>query len=1024
MKNFYKVLILFVLFPGFTGNSFAETYYVDASTGSNSRSSSQAKNIDTPWLTVQHAIDNPDVVNGDNIVVAKGSHPGFILTKRLNVIGFWKGSNSANSTIFNSIVSLRAPGGSPSSRMVLRNLRVSVTSGDAIDMRNSYVTMENVYATATSSSGLSGMRINSENLTDLFIESCNFNGSTYSGINFPSFASLDGFIMRNSTVSDNGYFGIVAFQRNVSPGMIENVEISHCAFINNNPTNQIQGHTMYFEKLRNSVFKNISVVMPPGNIRIGIDINLFARLDYSNIQILDSRIFRETPGSGIWVQARNDLIDPPAALNNVVIRGMTFHNCDTNIAFNRQVNDMTVDKCDMSTYGIYGLVNYTDQGGTINASNNKWKNGDTPDTTVISGGLLVTGNNIISFMPSTDGIFIGMGIQGPGIPPGTTVTNKSPNTVTMSNPATLNGFVPQIGFAFNFALSTDLVRTSLNFIYYSSLMAHSIINQANVSFPDLNSAIAGTTNGGTIWNVPFGAIPGNTVIDRNLRLISPGAGFLHSGSLTSFQDLTVSSSVLTMGSDFEVTGNCTPNRIVIGNENTLMISGSIIPGGIIEGGPRSDMNFGGGGPATGLTTVENGLSNLRINRASGISLEDNISINNLLFLQNGNIRLGNNNIMLQPEALVFNPFPTSSYVETNGTGVFRRNLSSSSISYFSFPIGAAGYTPNSVMFNSWSLASGANVNSRVVNLKHPQNTCTVDYLKRYWVVRQSDITSFNVNTRYDYLASDVEGNESNLVGARYNGTEWNSYSAVDVPSHFFRANNISEFGDFSSGGIDCIIGTIVNAKMFLEGAYLGGGNMRTSLNTFGLLPLSQPYNTTPFNYNGTETVTSVPANVVDWVYIELRATSDGGPVPDGRRAAFIKNDGQIVDLNGTEPVKFPTVPNGNYYIVIGQRNHLPVMTAAAQLLNSISPLYDFSTALSQYFGSDAAALTGGGFGMYGGDANRSFVITATDYNVVTANLGAFNYNYGDLNLSGVVTATDYNVVTANLGKFSRVPNYP
>lgn len=1024
MKYFYKVLICFILFLGFKGNSFADTYYVDASTGSNSRSSSQAKNIETPWLTVQHAIDNPDVTDGDNIVVAKGSYPGFMLTKRLNVIGFWKGSNSTNSTIFNSIVSLRASGGSPTNRMVLRNLRVSVTTGDAIDMRSSFVSLENVYATATSSSGLSGLRINSDNLTDLLVESCNFNGSYYSGINFPSFSSLNGFVMRNSTVNDNGYFGIVAFQRNVSPGMIENVEISHCVFMNNNPSNQVQGHTMYFEKLRNSVFKNISVVMPTGNIRIGIDINLFARLDYSNIQILDSRIFRETPGSGIWIQARNDLIDPPAALNNVVIRGMTFHNCDTNIAFNRQVNDMTVDKCDMSTYGIYGLVNYTDQGGTINASNNKWKNGDTPDTTVISGGLLVTGNNIISFMPSTDGIFIGMGIQGPGIPPGTTVTNKSPNTVTMSNPATLNGFVPQIGFAFNFALSTDLVRTSLNFIQYSRILPHSIINQDNVSFPNLSAAIAGTTNGGTIWNVPFGVIPGNTIIDKNLKLISPGSGFLHPGSLTSFQDLTISSSTLTMGSDFEVTGNFTPNRVVIGNENTLMISGAIVPGGIIEGGPRSDMYFGGGGPTTGLTTVEGGLRTLRIAKTNGISLEDHLSLERLLFLQDGIITTGNNHIDLSPSALVFNPFPATSYVNTSGDGEFRKALDNSSLTYFSFPIGAAGSSPNSVMFTDWSLLPGAYVSSRVVNQKHPQNTCPVDFLKRYWVVKDNFISSFTVDTKFNYLAGDVEGIESNLIGARYNGSEWNSYSPVDVAAHFFRANNISEFGDFSSGGVDCITGTIVNAKMFLEGAYLGSGNMRINLNNFGLVPLTQPYNTAPFNYNGTESVTSIPAGVVDWVYIELRSTSDGGPVPDGRRAAFIKSDGQIVDLNGTDPVKYPTVPNGNYFIVIGHRNHLPVMTASAQLLNSITPLYDFSTALSQYFGNEAAALSGGGFGMFGGDATRSFLITAADYNFVTANLGMSNYNYADLNLSGIVTAADYNIVTPNLGKFSRVPNYP
>ncbi|MEO6694062.1 MAG: hypothetical protein ABIY50_07840, partial [Ignavibacteria bacterium] len=502
MKKIYLLLLIIVANLFILSTAESATYYVNTATGNDANSPAQARNIATPWQNVQTAIDNSSVVAGDNVVVAEGNYPGFDLTKRLNIIGAWKGSNPLVNTIFYTIVTLNAPGGSPTSRMMLKNLRVAVTTGDAIDMRQSYVSLENVFATATTSAGVAGLRVNRENLIDLKIDACNFNNSNYTGIFFPSFSGLDGFIMRNSTVNDNGYFGIVAFQRISSPTMIENVEISHCAFLNNNPGNQIQGHTIYFEKLRNSVFENISVVMPANNTRIGIDINLLARTDYSNVEIRNSRIFRATPGSGIWIQARNDLFDPPAALSNVVLRGLTFENCDTLIAFNRQIDNMTVDKCDLSNYLVYGLVNFTDQGGTINASNNKWQNGVVPDTTVISGGLLVAGNNIISFMPSTNGIFIGMGIVGPGIAPGSIVIGKSPNTITMSNPAIADGFVPTIGFAFNFATSTDIVRTSLNFVPYSNPLPNSIVNQANVSFPTLASAITGTTSGGTIWNVP------------------------------------------------------------------------------------------------------------------------------------------------------------------------------------------------------------------------------------------------------------------------------------------------------------------------------------------------------------------------------------------------------------------------------------------------------------------------------------------------------------------------------------------
>ncbi len=1033
MKKIYNFLL--ILFANFILLSSAQsaTFYVNAVTGSNGNSPSQATNIETPWQSVQYAIDNASVVDGDNVVIAAGTYPGFNLTKRINIIGAWKGSNPVLNTVFNTTVSLNAPGGNSSQRMVLKNLRVSVTLGDAIDMRHSYVTLENVFASATTSSGVNGLRVNRENLTDLLIESCNFNNCNYAGIDFPSFASLDGFIMRNSTVSENGYFGIVAFQRRNDPTMIENVEISHCAFVNNNPSNQVQGHTIYFEKLRNSVFENLSVVMPPGNIRIGIDINLLARLDYSNIEIRNTRVFRATPGSGIWVQARNDLFDPPAALENVTLRGLTFDNCDTLIAFNRQVNNMTVDKCDLSNYLVYGLVNYTDQGGTINASNNKWKNGATPDTTVISGGLLVNGSNIISFMPSTSGIFIGMGIVGPGIPPNTYVTNRSPNTITMSNPATADGFIPQIGFAFNFNTSTNLVRTSLNFINYSNILPNSIINQANVSFPDLASAISGTVSGGTIWNVPDSTIAGTTTIDKNLTLISPGAGFLFKEHQTSFDNLVVSGagSQFNMGSDFAVSNNLTANNLVkIGQYNTLSINGSIssVLDGIpvsIEGGNRSDLFIGGTSSALIVPYIENGLRTLQINRANGASLAGSLNLSRLLFLQNGNISLNTFNLSLANDASIFNPFPTSSFVETNGTGNLRKYYSSVSPTVFNYAIGKGAYSPVQVFFSQWTLAPGAYLDANTKNVIHPFNNCTNDYLKRFWTFNQSGITSYSTNNTFGYDNGDIVGTETSIYGAEWNGISWTTFSPVNAAGNFFKVNNVTAYKEYSGGGQSCIgdFGTIINVKVYLEGPYIGGGLMRTNINSDGLIPSAQPYNTSQYNYNGTEFVGSIPAGVVDWVYLEIRSSDNGVAIPGGRRAAFVKEDGSVVDLDGLNPVKITGILPGNYYVVVGHRNHLPIMSANALTLNTSSPLFDFSTSLLNVYGGEEAALGSGVLGMYSGDANKSFLISAADYTVVTNNLLSTNYNYGDLNLSGVVTAADYPFITRNLLKSSNVPNF-
>lgn len=394
-------------------------------------------------------------------------------------------------------------------------------------------------------------------------------------------------------------------------------------------------------------------------------------------------------------------------------------------------------------------------------------------------------------------------------------------------------------------------------------------------------------------------------------------------------------------------------------------------------------------------------------------------------LKNGVVSLGNNTMRLNPNAATFNASPSSSYVGTTGSGTLNKYFTSTTPGLYNFAIGNGGAANAKIFLANPVYAPDAYVSSKTVNAIHPNNGCGTDYLNRYWQLRQNGITGFTVWNRFGYQDADVVGSEDSLSGAKWNGFAWQSFTPVNTAGNFFLITNTNSFGDYTAGSSSCLGGTntIANLKIMLQGAYLGAGNMRTSLRNFNLLPLTQPYNTPQFNYTGTESVQSIPAGVVDWVYIELRNSANGAPVLNGRRAAFIKSDGSLVDLDGTSPVKFSSVQAGNYFIVLGHRNHLPVMTANAENLNAVSPLYDFTTGLNKYYGGDAASLTGGLFGMYGGDANRSFIISAADYTVVTDNLLQANYNDGDLNLNGTVTSADYGFITINLAKASQVPNY-
>ena len=104
--------------------------------------------------------------------------------------------------------------------------------------------------------------------------------------------------------------------------------------------------------------------------------------------------------------------------------------------------------------------------------------------------------------------------------------------------------------------------------------------------------------------------------------------------------------------------------------------------------------------------------------------------------------------------------------------------------------------------------------------------------------------------------------------------------------------------------------------IMLEGAF-DTDSMTTTLGTS--IPLVDPY-------TGSESVTEMPANVVDWVKVELRSLLDNTIVV-GSKAALLLNTGAVVSTDGSSPVTVSVSPDGGaYYLVVKHRNHLSVMS--------------------------------------------------------------------------------------------------
>lgn len=174
----------------------------------------------------------------------------------------------------------------------------------------------------------------------------------------------------------------------------------------------------------------------------------------------------------------------------------------------------------------------------------------------------------------------------------------------------------------------------------------------------------------------------------------------------------------------------------------------------------------------------------------------------------------------------------------------------------------------------------------------------------------------------------------------------------------------------------------LNAKVFLQGAWNAtNSNMNTALLAAGVIPLTQPYAGTPWNYPVLETVGVIPANVVDWVLVELRSGTAAVTTVD-QRAGFVLADGTITDLDGVSPLVFSNSLHlpGDYYIVVKHRNHLAIMSATAQAFSGAILSYDFTDALSKAYDNPSISndamveLAVGMYGMWGGDVNSNGTI--------------------------------------------------
>ncbi len=206
--------------------------------------------------------------------------------------------------------------------------------------------------------------------------------------------------------------------------------------------------------------------------------------------------------------------------------------------------------------------------------------------------------------------------------------------------------------------------------------------------------------------------------------------------------------------------------------------------------------------------------------------------------------------------------------------------------------------------------------------------------------------------------------------------------------------------------------TTLNIKVFLEGPY-SNGQMNPELRMLGFLPNFQPYNTNPWNYNGSESVVSFPTEVVDWILTELLqpdfTPQDTSFTILAEQAALLNSNGQITATDGVSFIQFPIAYEPGFYVAVIHRNHIPVISSVPLTNTGGIYNYDFSTGASQAFGGShlQKELQDGIWGMIAGDGNANGGVDNTDKTEVwQPQFGSSGYLSGDFTMNSLVELND------------------
>ena len=217
------------------------------------------------------------------------------------------------------------------------------------------------------------------------------------------------------------------------------------------------------------------------------------------------------------------------------------------------------------------------------------------------------------------------------------------------------------------------------------------------------------------------------------------------------------------------------------------------------------------------------------------------------------------------------------------------------------------------------------------------------------------------------------------------GTQVTNTTTATASGSYTWSNNGQTYtvsGTYTGNEVNCeiqvlnltitpVIAGILNLKVYLEGYYISGGQMRSALVNSGV---------------------SSNSSISDTIKIQLRSHSSPNTV--------VLSTDILLSTNGIATLTIPeNLLGGNYYIAVYHRNSLETWSTNP-ILFAMNTSYDFTISNSQSFGNVSKQVEPGVWALYSGDQNQDGVINPLDLSAVASEALIFTFGYIKTDLTG------------------------